>query len=365
VPSHALDPEARVEADRIVGYGADLTVRRLRHNTRTGVTKGVWEIAHPDGRTVLKLLTPGTGDPAWRGSFDETDFRYWRREALLFEAGLPQAFGDAGIRLPRLLGSFQRAQGDIALWMEALGPEPDWTLDEHHETARRFGHAQGSIAGASLSADHPWLTREFLPQYLAAAEPIPWHLLEDESVWEIPLVAECVPRDLGRRIRSLHEDASRLLALIAALPRTLCHLDLWPANLFWTEGDLVPIDWAFCGWGAVGEDAGNLIADSAFDLLRPAGLLPRIEEAVVGGYLVGLREAGWAGDPEVVPMAVAAGAVKFSWLLPVMLERAAAGTGHVGYGGRAEDERLLYRERATALSYLAERVERLRARLGW
>jgi hypothetical protein len=48
-----------------------------------------------------------------------------------------------------------------------------------------------------------------------------------------------------------------------------------------------------------------------------------------------------------------------------MLEKAAAGTGSIGYGGTIEDEHHLYRERVAALSHLADGADRLRNELSW
>ena len=84
------------------------------------------------------------------------------------------------------------------------------------------------------------------------------------------------------------------------LPRTVCHLDVWPNNVIrppgWRGG---PPDWAFIGDGAIGEDAGNLVPDSFFDWpLRP-GFAEDLPGAVTEAYLEGLRAAGWTGDPKL------------------------------------------------------------------
>ena len=81
-------------------------------------------------------------------------------------------------------------------------------------------------------------------------------------------LATSAPHRAG--IARLHEQRDRLLALSLACPRTLCHLDLWPANIIRPADDpIVLVDWSFCGDGALGEDLGNLIPDSVFDLFLP------------------------------------------------------------------------------------------------
>ena len=104
-----------------------------------------------------------------------------------------------------------------------------------------------------------------------------------------------------------------------AAPRTLCHLDVWPANLTDDAGTSILLDWAFTGEGAVGEDIANLVVDCFTDGLMDVALLPEVAEAVVDGYL-----AGWTGSDDAVRTGIhACGAAKYSWFGPAMAVRAA------------------------------------------
>ena len=99
-----------------------------------------------------------------------------------------------------------------------------------------------------------------------------------------------------------------------SLPRTLCHLDFWPKNLFRRPGDeIVVIDWSFAGDGTIGEDAGNLVPDAVFDHFVAAGEMPRLEQIVFHGYLRGLRAVGWDDDPRLVQLGMWSSAVKYDW----------------------------------------------------
>ena len=96
----------------------------------------------------------------------------------------------------------------------------------------------------------------------------------------------------------VHAHRERLYRISEALPRTLCHLDFWPKNLIrLPDGQVVLIDWSFAGLGALGEDAGNLVPDAAFDHFIPPSDLPHLEQVVFDGYLRGLRAAGWNETP--------------------------------------------------------------------
>jgi hypothetical protein len=116
----------------------------------------------------------------------------------------------------------------------------------------------------------------------------------------------------------------------------------------------VLLDWAFVGDGALGEDVGNLIPDSVFDLLLPHDLLDDLDAALTRAYLDGLRDAGWEGDERAVRLGICASAVKYDWLTVHCLEHAGAeqqpGYGHHGtvdadarYAARAAGLRLCAR----------------------
>jgi len=125
-----------------------------------------------------------------------------------------------------------------------------------------------------------------------------------------------------------------VLARAAAAERTLCHLDVWPANLVDDDGTSVLLDWSFAGDGAIGEDVANLIVDSFTDGLMSVALLPELVAMATQEYIAGLRDGGWSGSSEAVQLAIAAcGAAKYSWFGPVVAGRAIRDdVGNKSYG---------------------------------
>ena len=88
----------------------------------------------------------------------------------------------------------------------------------------------------------------------------------------------------------------RLLTLVEQSPRTTCHLDAWPSNVVVPPaGDVVLLDWAFAGNGAIGEDVGNWVPDSCLDLFWPAERIDELDHVALQAYLDGLTSAAWSG----------------------------------------------------------------------
>jgi thiamine kinase-like enzyme len=138
------------------------------------------------------------------------------------------------------------------------------------------------------------------------------------------------------------------------LPRTVCHLDVWPNNVIRDAGgDIVFLDWAFVGDGALGEDIGNLVLDSVYDLLLHHDLLDELDARLTSAYLQGLREPGWNGNARLVRLGIRASAVKYDWLTAFCLEHARADE-HLDYGRRAGvDAAKRYAARAAGLALCA------------
>ena len=57
-------------------------------------------------------------------------------------------------------------------------------------------------------------------------------LVDDPDAWQEPLVAASFATPPIGRLREMRGDQARFLDALDRLPRTLCHLDLHPANLF-------------------------------------------------------------------------------------------------------------------------------------
>lgn len=310
----------------------------LTHNQGNAATGGIWRVRGPAGTAVLKVArppaNPPAGSPAWQTSDEPTHYNFWRREVLAYTTGFAgRVYAGAGIAAPRLLATGTRADGAVELWLADVPgvPATGWPVPRLHAFARELGAAQAGFAGRV--PDLPWLSRRWLAQYLAhGPSRVVW--IDGDEHWNHPLAAAWPPGVRGR-LRRLWQHRDRFVAAAQALPRTLCHLDVWPTNLIDDGGTSVLLDWSFTGEGAIGEDAANLIVDSVTDGLIDAALLPEITAAVTDGYTAGLREGGWAGSPDEVRRAIAVcGAAKYSWFAPAVLSRLLRdGTfGHPQYG---------------------------------
>ena len=305
--------------------GAVLDAEPLRHGQANAATGGIWRVRGPDGTAFLKVARhPAGTDPAkgFPTSDEPAHWNYWRRETFAYETGLAgTAYADAGITAPALLETSARPGGDVELWLSDVSGTGgfDWPVPRLARFARELGATQARWAGRVPPIG--WLSRRWLAQYLAQAPN--WLGPVEPAVWDHPSLAPW-PGPGRTRLRELWADRDRVLAVAEAGPHTLCHLDVWPANLTDDAGTSVLLDWAFTGEGAVGEDIANLIVDSFTDGLMDVALLPELAEAAIDGYLAGLRDGGWTGSHDAVRTAIyACGAAKYSWFGPAMAVRAA------------------------------------------
>ena len=318
---------------RVLGDAA-VAAEPLRHGLGNAATGGIWRVRGTAGSAILKVARLPPADRDWAfGTSDEPDhWNYWRREALAYLTGLAATgYASSGITAPAMLEANARADGGVELWLaDVAGPAGwDWPVPRLARFAYELGAAQASWAGRV--PDLPWLSRRWLAQYLAEGPPRLAQVADQD--WDHPSVAVW-PAEVRRRLRRLHSDHARQAAIAASAERTLCHLDVWPANLIDDDGASVLLDWSFTGDGAVGEDISNLIIDSCTDGLMDVALLPEIAETATDGYLRGLRDGGWTGSADAVRTTIAAcGAAKYSWFAPAVAGRAARDNiGRSSYG---------------------------------
>jgi Phosphotransferase enzyme family len=246
-------------------------------------TVGVWRVRGAGRTAVLKLIRLGAApSPRWPSAPDPSDPYYWRREALVYGSGLVHALD--GLRAPDLLGTFEREDGSVAIWLEDVPESPPWTPERLGAFARRLGRVQA--ATALRLPDEEWLPRGFLRRYLRLHE-------------------------IGG------DECETVLAQLDTLPHTFAHNDLHPANV---HGDgAVVLDWAFSGLAPLGLDPGVLVGDGIADGVIRAEQAAVSAAAVWDGYSAGLSDGGFTEDVEAIRWAFLRGtALRLSWLDPAL-----------------------------------------------
>jgi hypothetical protein len=352
----------------------EVVAEELPHNR--WLSPGVWRVRTREGQEgVLKYTTSGRSqgetpsDAHWTArDRDPRRWTYWCREPLAYQHDLAGAYAGTGVTAPACLG-VRVDDSEAVLLLEWVSGEPGeaWPVTSYGPAAEALGRAQAPFLAGRPVPPFSWLSEHFLREY-SSEKAVAWELLDDDDAWAHPVVRENFPAGLREGARFVHSHRERLYQISESLPRTLCHLDFWPKNLFRRRGgEIVLIDWSFAGDGAIGEDAGNLVPDSVLDHFVPADQMPRLEQVVFEGYLRGLRAAGWAGDPRLVQLGMWSSAVKYDWLAPFTLAQVGQERQY-RYGGAGEiDPAVKFRERSRALLFnarWARQAVELAGRLG-
>jgi len=347
--------------ERVGTDAAEVTADELPHNR--WLSPEVWRVRTRAGQlAVLKYTCSDRShgstpwDAHWTvGDHDPRRWTYWCREPLAYQHDLPGAYYGSGIRAPACLGADVTGI-DAVLLLQWIDGEPGetWPVSEYGHAAEALGRAQAPFLLGRPVPPFSWLSEHFLREY-SSEKPADWGILEDDEAWAHPAVHDNFPAGLRDGVQFVHEHRERLYQINASLPRTFCHLDFWPKNLFrQPDGEIVAIDWSFAGDGAVGEDAGNLVPDSVFDHFVRADQMAGLEQQVYAGYLRGLRSAGWTDDPRLVQLGMWSSAVKYDWLAPFTLSQVGQ-ERQFRYGGTGEiDAAFKFRERSRALLFNAQ-----------
>jgi hypothetical protein len=240
-------------------------------------------------------------------------WNYYRREADAYQSGwlhnLP-----GGLGAPRCFGVVEHPDGTCWIWLEQVTDEIGtcWPLEHYGVVARHAGQLNGAYLVERSLPSWPWLSSGWLRGYIALSAPA-MPLIRDSL--DHPLVRHWLPGDASDRLFRLWEERDLFLDALDRLPQTMCHLDYFRRNLFARQtagGDYqtVAVDWANTGRGAIGEEIVPLVLASVALYEVDLAQAQALEEIVFGGYLEGLRDAGWRGDPRQVRLGYTAASVR-------------------------------------------------------
>jgi hypothetical protein len=283
------------------GIAVGSTVYRFSGQGRDGGQSTPWSL-------ILKILRPDVG------SVDVSAWNYYRREADAYRSGwlddLP-----GGLVAPRCFGVVEQPDGTCWIWLEEISDVvgSKWPLEQYGTVARHLGRFNGAYLVDRPLPSWPWLSSDWLRHYVEQSAPAMEPL---RSAVASPWGRRWLPEADVERYYRLWAERDLYLDALDRLPQTICHLDIFRLNLFARKaagGDdqTVVIDWAFVGRGPLGAELTPLVLMSI--ALAGVGLdkMQELEEIVFEGYLAGLREAGWQGDPQQVRLGYTAAAVRF------------------------------------------------------
>jgi len=282
------------------GIGVGTAIYRFSGEGRDRGQKAPWSL-------ILKTLCP-VGDNA-----NVSAWNYYKREADAYQSGLLDDL-PGWLAAPRSFGVVEYPDGTCWIWLEDVKDEigSQWPQEHYSVVARHAGQFNGAYLVDRSLPSWSWLSSGWWRKYIAESAPaIP--LIR--SSLDHPLVRCGWPGDASDRLFRLWEERNLYLDALDRLPQTLCHLDLFRRNLFarkTEDGDdqTIVIDWAFVGQAAIGAELAALVLTSvAFNEVDFAQA-QALEDVVFAGYLEGLRDAGWRGDPQQVRLGYTAASLR-------------------------------------------------------
>ena len=231
------------------------------------VLSGVYRFtgkAHDQGKEkVWSLILKVVGTTASQD--DPSEPRYWKREVLAYQSGrLTELPG--GLTSPRFFGTHEFSEKVIGLWLEDIANKvgSKWPLEYYGTVARHLGQFNGAFLTGRDLPPWSWLSHDWLRALVA--ENAPSAARFSQTVDE-PNVRRFYMDGDARRTLRLWEEREQYFAALDRLPQTLLHRDAFRRNLFIRfdaagNEQIVAVDWAFTGIGAVAEEIVSLVHGS-------------------------------------------------------------------------------------------------------
>ncbi len=223
---------------------------------------------------------------------------YWKREGMAYQSGLLHSLPGGNVTAPACYGVQERPDGSVWLWLEAVQDDvgSPWPLEQYARAARHLGQFNGAyLCGQPLPSDD-WITHKWLHKYVEhGSSTIDFiHSHPAHPVARNFLGGLFVPT------LAIWDEHRRILDILDGLPQVFCHQDAFKRNLFARREKTIAIDWGYAGIAPVGAELAALVAGSLGLWEVSSAQVMELERQCIDGYLQGLAEAGWTGDPHLV-----------------------------------------------------------------
>jgi hypothetical protein len=240
---------------------------------------------------VLKILNRQLEEPP------ADDLWYWKREFLLAQSGFTKSFTEQ-VKAPRYYHMEETSDG-AWIWMEYVEDSNPgkWTLNEYAFAARQLGCWNSRyLTGTPLPTDN-WLTRQHYRTWL--------RILNLEEDWKFQLHQKHISKNARDRYELLWKEREIFFELLENLPQVFSHYDCQRRNLSIRLGkdrqqELIVLDWAQCGIGAIGTELNWLIGMSAALFEWGPSDLQQLDTVAFQNYVQGVQEGGWSGDANIL-----------------------------------------------------------------
>lgn len=248
---------------------------------------------------ILKVLFERKGE-------DPGSPYYWKREYEVYRSGMLNRLPADTFAAPRIFAT--EDFGDSCwIWMEDIkDSKSDWTLSDFHEIGLRLGRFNGAWLGDASPPGSVWLCRDW---HAAIAPGLADSFANLDRLLESPLARAALPIEARDEITAIWNDRGMFQAALAELPRTFCHTDAFRRNIMHRANDVILLDWALASIGRIGEDLVCLVAVSLFYDRFTDAYAEALDETAFTGYIAGLRQAGWRGEPKLARIGFTCGMV--------------------------------------------------------
>ncbi len=232
-------------------------------------------------------------------SSDPAGFKYWKREALAYQMGMLGRLPGGHMIAPACYGVYDQPDGSVWICLEDIkddisGP---WPVERYAMIARHLGQFNGAYLTGQAIPSASWIPHNWLRKYTENAAPMIEFLRKNPHH---PTVMHMFPGNAVAQLLAIWDLRDPILKMLENLPQVFCHQDAFRRNLFTHHGKTVAIDWGYMGNAPVGAELVALVAGSLGLFEIPADQVFEMDRLCFEGYLRGLADAGWHGDPKIV-----------------------------------------------------------------